>query len=85
MRVSAEGFGLAIWAEKQASAPPIRRLPRAQLPDWARSARMAWPPPRAFDPASFAPMPFDRRLSAEWGLRRRPREATEREAKARKD
>jgi hypothetical protein len=38
-----------------------------QLPDWARSARIAWRPPRPFDPASFAPVPFDRRLSAEWG------------------
>ena len=34
----------------------------------AHSARTVWPPPRPFDPASFAPVPFDRRLSAEWGL-----------------
>ena len=27
---------------------------------------MAWPPPRQFDPALFAPVPFDRRYSAEW-------------------
>ena len=46
--------------------PPIAK--RVQLPDWAHSARMVWPPPRAFDPASFAPVSFDRRLSAEWGL-----------------
>jgi hypothetical protein len=45
--------------------PPIAK--RVQLPDWAHSARMAWPPPRPFDPASFAPASFDRRLSADWG------------------
>jgi hypothetical protein len=49
-----------------ATDPPIAK--GVQLPDWAHSARMAWPPPRPFDPASFAPAPFDRRLSAEWGL-----------------
>jgi hypothetical protein len=46
--------------------PPIAK--GVQLLDWAHSARMAWPPPRPFDPASFAPVSFDRRLSAEWGL-----------------
>jgi hypothetical protein len=46
--------------------PPIAK--GVQLPDWAHSARMAWPPPGTFDPASFAPVAFDRRLSAEWGL-----------------
>ena len=45
--------------------PPIAK--GVQLPDWAQSARMVWQPPRAFDPASFAPVPFDRRLSADWG------------------
>jgi hypothetical protein len=53
---------------------------------------MVWPPPRPFDPASFAPVPFDRRLSAEWGQvqeedramrERQAREASEKEAKAR--
>jgi hypothetical protein len=55
--------------------PPIAK--GVQLPDWAHSVRMAWPPLRLFDPASFAPMPVDRRLSAEWGAgtRRRPRHA----------
>jgi hypothetical protein len=46
--------------------PPIAK--GVQLPDWAHSARTVWPPPRPFDPASFAPVSFDRRLSAEWGL-----------------
>jgi hypothetical protein len=44
--------------------PPIAKA--VQLPDWAHRARMVLPPPRAFDPASFAPVPFDRRLSADW-------------------
>jgi hypothetical protein len=51
--------------------PPIAK--GVQLPDWAQSARMVWPRPRPFDPASFAPVSFapvsfDRRLSADWGL-----------------
>jgi hypothetical protein len=46
--------------------PPIAK--GVQLPDWAHSARTVWPPPRPFDPASFAPVPVDRRLSAERGL-----------------
>ena len=45
--------------------PPIAK--GVQPPDWAQSARTVWPPPRPFDPASFAPVSFDRRLSAEWG------------------
>jgi hypothetical protein len=37
-----------------------------QLPDWANSAKMAWPP-RQFDPALFAPVQGDpRRHSADW-------------------
>jgi hypothetical protein len=48
-----------------ATDPPIAKA--VQLPDWAHSARMAWPPPRPFNPASFAPASFDRRLSADWG------------------
>ena len=52
----------------------------------------AWPPPPLFDPALFAPVPFDHRHSAEWWQvqeeearaerERQEREATEREAKA---
>jgi hypothetical protein len=64
-----------------------------QLPDWAHSAKMAWPPPRPIDPAWFAPaVPVDRRYSADWWQvkeeearalqERREREETEREAKA---
>jgi hypothetical protein len=36
------------------------------LPDCERSAKQAWPPPRQFDPATFAPVPYDRRYSHEW-------------------
>jgi hypothetical protein len=56
---------------------------------------MAWPPPRQFDPALFAPVPFDRRYSAEWWKvkeeearaerERQERETSEREAKALKN
>jgi hypothetical protein len=38
--------------------PPIAK--RVQL-DWAHIVRQ-----RAFDPTSFASVPFDRRLSADW-------------------
>jgi hypothetical protein len=56
-----------------------------KLPDWAESARMAWPPPRVFDQSMFQPVPYDRRYSPEWGLvqeeeRREAREREEREA-----
>jgi hypothetical protein len=56
--------------ESLTADPPIAKA--VQLPDWAHSARMAWPPPRPFDPASFAPVSFDRRLSADWWQRGRP-------------
>jgi hypothetical protein len=61
VELTARGLGSFSVAD-----PPIAKSVR--LPDWARSARIAWPPPRPFDPASFAPVPFDRRSSAEWGL-----------------
>jgi hypothetical protein len=38
----------------------------AQLPDYEHSAKLAWPPRQAFDPAMFAPLPYDPRYSAEW-------------------
>jgi hypothetical protein len=47
-----------------AADPPIAKA--VHLPDWAHSARMAWPLPRPFDPSSFAPPSFDRRLSTDW-------------------
>jgi hypothetical protein len=39
-----------------------------KLPHWEEPSRLAWPPPRQFDPALFAAMPFNRRYSADWGL-----------------
>jgi hypothetical protein len=63
-----------------------------QLPDWGDSAKMAWPPPRPFVTAWFAPAAVDRRYSAEWWkgaeeearalCERQKREAAEQEAKA---
>jgi len=63
-----------------------------QLPDWEHSTTMAWPPPRSFDSAWFAPVAADRRYSGDWwqvkeeearALReRQEREEKEREAKA---
>jgi hypothetical protein len=64
-----------------------------KLPNWADSARMAWPLPEPFDPERFAPVPFDPRHSPDWwkvkqeeadALREREeREAAEREAEIR--
>jgi hypothetical protein len=66
-----------------------------KLPDWADSARMAWPPPRPFDQSMFEPVPYDPRYSPEWGLvqkedrrasrEREERETAEREAEALKN
>ncbi len=66
-----------------------------RLPAFGRGSgqpEIEWPPQRKFDPAMFAPVPFDRRYSADWGLvqeeaaraeaDRAAREAAEREAKA---
>jgi hypothetical protein len=56
---------------------------------------MAWPPKPVFDPAMFAPVPHDRRYSAQWwqakeeeawmlrDREQRNREVAEQEAKAR--
>jgi len=62
------------------------------LPAFEPGQLPAWPPPQPFDAARFAPVPFDRRYSAEWGLvweeearaarERQEREEAEREAKA---
>jgi hypothetical protein len=59
-----------------------------KLPDWADSARMAWPLPRIFDQSMFEPVPYDPRYSPNWGLvqeeeRRQSREREERETKER--
>jgi len=39
-----------------------------RLPAFEPDQPYAWPPPRTFDSALFAPMPHDRRYSAEWGV-----------------
>ena len=70
--------------------PSIAKAVR--LPDWGHSVKTAWPPPRLFDSALFAPVPADRRYSADWWQvkeeearavqERQEREEKEREAKA---
>jgi hypothetical protein len=46
----------------------VRRLVEVQLPAFESGQPQAWPPPRKTDPAVFAPMPHNRRSSAEWGV-----------------
>jgi hypothetical protein len=58
------------------------------LPDIQNPGRMLWPPPKPFNAAMFAPVPFDRRYSAEWALvkeeeQRAAREEHEREQQER--
>lgn len=63
-----------------------------RLPHWETPDGLAWPPPVSIDPARFAPVPFNRRYSADWAQakeeearavrERQEREAAEREAKA---
>jgi hypothetical protein len=72
-------------------APSISKT--AQLPDCEHNAKLAWPPRQAYDPAMFAPAPFNRSRSAEWWKvkeeearavrERQEREAAEEEAKQR--
>jgi hypothetical protein len=52
----------------KASARPIRRLPRECSCQTGRTASDGLAAAADFDRASFAPVAFDRRLSAEWGL-----------------
>jgi len=62
-----------------------------RLPAFEPGQRPAWPPPQPFDPARFAPVPFDRRYSGQWwqvkeeearaAQERQEREEAEREAK----
>jgi hypothetical protein len=63
-----------------------------KLPHWETPSGLAWPPPVPIDPARFAPVPFNRRYSADWAQvkeeesravrEQQEREAAEREAKA---
>ena len=46
------------------------------LPAFEPGQPQVWPPPRKLDPSSFAPVPHDRRYSADWGV------ATEEQARA---
>ncbi len=45
-------------------APSI--IEKTVLSSWEPSGKPLWPPPRQFDPALFAPVPYDPRFSWEW-------------------
>jgi len=51
--------------------PSIAR--ELKLPHWDEPSRLAWPPPRQFNPAMFAPLPFDRRFTVDWASEREER------------
>jgi hypothetical protein len=60
-------------------------IDEVKLPAFEPGQPQAWPPPPKFDPALFAPVPHNRRYSAEWGVAaeeqaRATRERHEREA-----